>query len=191
MNLPKPEWYKVEDLAEYWGCSVSVVNRFLESGQLKLSGRFTHEDFVDEWVACPKEDYIDDYITLSGNGYKFQGEYVRRQEVERFEKIHSQAVGDAQGGFTFENQKQEAGKVPIAELKKIAQKLHKLEKDSDVIAARLRDEYGAKYWQLVEIFNIQLSAVSKAKDPQGGKEKVAARSVKKGRKILQQRLEVK
>jgi hypothetical protein len=79
----------------------------------------------------------------------------------------------------------------IEKLKDVAKKLKAVERDDDVIVARLRDEHKAKYWQFVKIFDIKLPATSKAKDPQKGKEKIIERSINKGRTILKKRLEVK
>lgn len=39
-----------------------------------------------------KEPYADDCTTLSHNGYKFTGTYIRLEEVERFEKSNKEPI---------------------------------------------------------------------------------------------------
>lgn len=75
----------------------------------------------------------------------------------------------------------------IEELRLIANDLKSTEKDQNVIAALLRDEHGAKHWQIVIILKIELPVTSEAKDPQKSKETMASRSVAKGRKALKAR----
>ncbi|OGR01453.1 MAG: hypothetical protein A2511_00850 [Deltaproteobacteria bacterium RIFOXYD12_FULL_50_9] len=73
-------------------------------------------------------------------------------------------------------------------LAKVASKLKKVEKDMDVIAARLRFEHGAKDWQLVEVLNIAPHLTKEnSENPKQSRNKAAMRSVKKGKKILEGR----
>lgn len=107
MKLPRPKWYKVDDLAKYWGCPASIINQYFETGQLKLSARFLHEKFGETWLTCPLNECLEDWKGVEGCGYILQGEYVKLEDVEQFEKTDQQAV--------VSNQKEEQVEIHASE----------------------------------------------------------------------------
>ena len=57
MDLPKPKWFTCKELAGYWECEQSLVERYIQTGQLAESARFTRKDNPDEWVKLPYTGY--------------------------------------------------------------------------------------------------------------------------------------
>lgn len=97
MDLPRPKWYTVDELAEYWGKDSKLVKRYIETGQLVSSIMFCNsEDGSTRWVTnvtghgWSDHDYEQDAYYETG----FPG-YVLLEDAERFEKEHGQASGEA------------------------------------------------------------------------------------------------
>jgi hypothetical protein len=142
--------------------------------------RFIQLKSAEGWLPLRAKDAED--ITVD-----IQSLYAQLPDVKALDKEFFDA--GANSSTPVEQQSEGNSKITLSELKTFAEKLRKVEKDQDVIMARLYDEHGARYWQLVDIFSITLPVTSKAKDPQKVKETMARRSVVKGRKTLKGRSE--
>ncbi len=96
MNIQRPNWYTIDQLAELWNVQRDMINYYIETRQLRASARYIHDDDMeDKWTASimDKEAYADDCTTLSHNGYQYAGQFIRLEVVERFEKTHQENPG--------------------------------------------------------------------------------------------------
>lgn len=50
LKLPDPEVFTIEDLAKRWNCGISLIGRYIETGQLKTALRPAIRDSLQEWT---------------------------------------------------------------------------------------------------------------------------------------------
>ncbi len=87
MNLPRPEFYTVDGLAECWGVKSSLVEGYIASGQLLRTGRYEHVG----GCYMLEGDYHPDSRSeeqLRHDGYSLKCWLIKLEEVERFEQEH-------------------------------------------------------------------------------------------------------
>ncbi|MCJ7601681.1 MAG: hypothetical protein MUO63_09300 [Desulfobulbaceae bacterium] len=113
MNLPRPKWYTVKELAEYWNVKETLVDRYIETGQLKQFARYHYAVVKEEFFSAITKGHLDvieaqmkgklvfclgenevtpnDGWRLWDEGHYIDEWYIKLEEVERFEKEHNQA----------------------------------------------------------------------------------------------------
>lgn len=143
MNLPRPKWYTVDELAGYWEVASELVKRYIETGQLVSSKMFLNwENNSYRW-----ESNINGYGRYlyeieeepAYNEMEF-GDYILLEEAERFEKEHGQNSKDINTGVFIDEPIEEKEQLPQRPEKKI----HPLEKRSllKMVLAMAMDCYG-------------------------------------------------
>jgi len=99
MGFPRPKWYSVPDLAEYWKVGTGKIERYIETGQLVLSALYTTHDKSEQFFVDlnPGETMPSDRDITKRRDVSWEWNYVKLEEVERFEKVNGLSVGDNQG----------------------------------------------------------------------------------------------
>ena len=124
MSLPRPEWYTVDELAEFWNCKRDLIYHYQETGKITFSERFSSTESkgdvfrplpLGDWSEANKDDLSyqelhDDLCEVLTDGEKQY--YIMLEEAERFEKEHGLLVGGVQERIT--RSKEAQGQKPLA-----------------------------------------------------------------------------
>ena len=187
---PPKKLYPLEEIATERGWNVSELHVYAKEDNLEICKLIEYSDRAIPLTAGEAALLTYDPIAYCvRNGIRSL--VITHEEKMRFDKEYPISESELQD----EQHKDQANvtkKITTEELRLIAQKLQKAERDQDVVAARLYDEYGARDHQLVKILNIAPHLTSEtSEDPEGSRNKAAWRAVKKGRETIAARAVVK
>lgn len=206
MALPEPKkpFYTLREVATKWDCEIDDLFYYAEEPILqicKLQANnvpdifLTDEDEIkDDALRCqqvPIPIPIDHhearelYKSYKGNIWDRISLVITYEEKERFDKKYHLTKDGGQAENNLANQKQGTSKKELAALTEVAQKLSAVEMDEDVVAARLREEYGAKDWQIRKILDIAPHL-----ENEKSRNRAALRSAERGKNTLNRRAKV-
>jgi len=179
----KKDYYKLEKIAADWEKDVDDLLDYADQGLLKIhilvspKGAFPLNSYAArQAVESPLQFLLfNDHISPLNGLITL---VITHKEKEKFEERYRIDASDTTDG-QHETQASVDAKKDIDELKQIAQDIQKVEQDQSVVAAILRDEHGAKGWQLVEILDIAPDLTNES-----SRQRAALRLSEKGRKIL-------
>lgn len=144
MEFQPPEWFTIDGLAEWYkakGYSVTkeFLNLYVQTRELKVLARFTHEEFEDKWLVGPAEDYKEDWAGLNMSGYDYAGDCVKRVEAERFSEALGLATGNTNQGES------KPGKQAHETDKEMVKRLKQEGFENKQIAHKLKDAFPKIY----------------------------------------------
>ena len=176
------DYYKLEKIAAYWEKDVDELLDYADEGYLKIHIKIP-PDKIMPLSSYQARQAIESPLQFALfnerlNPYGPITLVITHKEKEKFEKIFEIDASDTKEGQQ-KNQSSVVDKKDIDELKQIAQEIKKVETDQSVVASILRDEHGAKGWQLVKILNIASDLTNES-----SRERAALRLSEKGRKTL-------
>jgi len=96
--LPRPKWYAAEELAKCWKEDVSMIQRYTQTGQLRLSKLYGYdcdEGYSDQSWLPDICDKVDEQVYLL-QGWYVVGLYYKLEDVERFEGERKISVSNSQ-----------------------------------------------------------------------------------------------